>query len=123
VAILGNVNGQAVDDIAAKFGTLLHGGAVTLPSERKEIQVPPAALAAFVGTYELQGIQVVITLEGDHLAAQVTDQPKIPLFAESETTFFFKVVDAVIEFDKGASPAAFLILRQNGREMRGTRKN
>ncbi len=35
---------------------------------------------------------------------QATNQPKFPIFAESETEFFLKVVDAQIEFfknDKG----------------------
>ena len=50
-------------------------------------------------------------------------QQKFPIYAESDTLFFFKVVDAVIEFDNDARPAAYLTLRQNGREMKATRKN
>jgi hypothetical protein len=52
----------------------------------------------------------------------MSGQGKVPLFGESETMFFPKVVDAEIEFpkdDKG--PASQLILHQNGRDMTGKR--
>ena len=64
-----------------------------------------------------------ITLDGNQLSGQLTGQQKFPIYAESDTLFFFKVVDASIEFDKGAGHAADLTLRQNGREMKATRKN
>ena len=50
----------------------------------------------------------------------MSGQGKIPLFAESETMFFPKVVNAEIEFgadDKGR----YLILHQNGRDMKAPR--
>jgi hypothetical protein len=35
--------------------------------------------------------------------AQMPGQPKVPIFPESDTKFFLKVVDAQIEFVKDAS--------------------
>jgi hypothetical protein len=41
---------------------------------------------------------LTITKEGDRLMAQATGQPKLELFPQSETEFFFRVVDARVTF-------------------------
>jgi hypothetical protein len=47
---------------------------------------------------------------------------EVPLFAESETMFFPKSINAEIEFPRGEKgPASQLILHQNGRDMTGKR--
>ena len=86
--------------------------------------MPKEILAKYVGTYELTpDFSIVITLEGDQLMSQATHQPKIPLYAESPTKFFPKVVDAEIEFSKDAQGNVnSLTLYQGGREMKGTKK-
>jgi hypothetical protein len=74
------------------------GERVTLPSERKQIQLPASTLAKFVGTYQLKtGLRLTITLSGNQLYQQMGMQGKNPLFAESETRFFLKVPDAQVE--------------------------
>jgi CubicO group peptidase (beta-lactamase class C family) len=92
--------------------------------ERKEIAVSPKILAQYTGTYELRpGFDLVVTLEGDQLMSQATGQGKFPIFAESETKFFPKVIDAEIEFfkdDKGAVTS--LTLHQGAFEMKAPRK-
>jgi hypothetical protein len=92
--------------------------------ERKEIKVSPALLAKYAGVYELQpGVDVTITLEGGQLFGQITGQPKFPMFAETETKFFFKVVDAENEFvknDKGV--VTHLIIRQGPGETKAPKK-
>jgi len=65
----------------------------------------------------------VITLEGGQLVSQATGQDKVPLFAESETKFFPKVMDAEIEFlkdDKGV--VTHLMLHQGAVEIKAPRK-
>ena len=55
--------------------------------------------------------------------SQATDEPKSPVFPESETKFFLKVADAELEFvsdDKGA--VGYLVLHQNGNDSKGIRK-
>ena len=53
--------------------------------------------------------------EGDQLMLQATGQPKFELFAESETEFFLKVVDAQITFVKSTSgDVTELIVHQGG---------
>jgi len=124
VVVLANLNGQAPDAIASKLAAVAHGENVVLPSERKEVTVSPAILAKYVGTYKLMpDFDIVMTLEGGQLMTQATGQPKFPLFAESETKFFLKVVDAEVEFfknDKGE--VTHLVLHQGGQDVKGTKK-
>jgi hypothetical protein len=93
-------------------------------AEKKEIQVSPAILSKYVGTYELQpGFDLVVTLEGEQLMTQATGQGKLPIFAESETKFFPKAIDAEIDFfkdDKGA--VTYLVLHQGPNEVKAMRK-
>ena len=124
IIVLANLNGQAPEAIAAKLADLEHGQSVVLPSEKKEISVAPAVLSKYVGTYELMpGFNIVMTLENGQLMTQATNQPKFPLFAQSDTKFFLKVVEAELEFfkdDKGE--VTYFMLHQNGRDMKGIRK-
>ena len=120
VAVLANLNGQAPNQIAATLADLAHGGTVQLTSERKEIALPVATLAKYVGTYEVApGVNMLMRLVGDHLTTQLGGQRQIPVFAESETKFFLKVVDAQVEFFTDASGAVtHAVMYQNGGERR-----
>jgi CubicO group peptidase (beta-lactamase class C family) len=120
VTVLSNVNGAVPDMLSRQLGAIVHGEAVTLPSERKEITLPASTLSKYVGAYELSPAAIMtITLEGDQLMAQLTGQGKLPLFAQSETLFFLKVVDAQLEF--GADGGS-LVLHQNGRDQKANRR-
>ena len=66
--------------------------------------------------------QITVTREGAQLFAQATAQPKFPLFAESETEWFLKVVDAQLSFVKDSSGKFnSLILHQGGANVPGRR--
>ncbi len=95
------------------------------PVEKKEVAVDVSILKNYVGAYELQpGFNLVMTLEDGKLFTQATGQPKNQLFAESETKFFLKVVNAQVEFIKNdAGQYDSLILYQNGQQMPAKRKN
>jgi CubicO group peptidase (beta-lactamase class C family) len=118
VAVLANVNGETPTQIATKLADLAFGGAVQLTSERKEISLPVATLSKYVGTYEVApGVNMLMRLDGDHLTTQLPGQPQFPVFPESETKFFLKVVDAQVEFFTDASGAVtHAVMYQNGRE-------
>src|SRR5215472_5584724 len=124
VAVLGNLNSGAPGEIANELAAVAHGEKVVLNSERKEITVSPKILATYVGTYQLSpDFSITMTLEGDHLMTQATGQQKLELYAETETLFFLKVVDAQVEFfknDKGE--VTYLVLHQNGRDTKGLKK-
>lgn len=83
---------------------------------RKEIKVPASTLDRYVGDYKFGESQVMtVTRSGDGLQAQLTGQPAIEIFAETETAFFYKVVDAQIDFvSDGGTPAHSLVLHQGG---------
>lgn len=124
VVVLSNVTGAASpNEIAAKLGAVAHGENAQLTSERKETGVSPEILAKYIGVYGMApNVTMTITLANGQLISQMTRQGKIPLFAESETMFFPKVVDAEIEFPKDTQEhASQLILHQGGRDMTAAR--
>jgi hypothetical protein len=81
-------------------------------------------LRQYVGTYELSpSIDVTVTMEGDQLMTQIPGQPKLPFFAETETKYFLKVVDAQVEFVKDAQGAVtHLLIHQGGTDTKALRK-
>lgn len=83
---------------------------------RKTVKVPAKVLQTYVGQYALGFFAMfTITLEDGQLWAQLTGQNKYRLFPESETKFFYRVVDAQLTFvkdDKGK--VTKLVLHQNG---------
>ena len=74
---------------------------------------------AYEGRYELvPNFIIKITQRGDSLYAQATGQQEAEIYPESETKFFYKVVDAQIEFNRNkAGEVESLTLFQNGQEM------
>ena len=85
----------------------------------KTVTVPEKILDKYVGRYELQpGFVITIRRDGSKLLAQATAQPELEIFAESETKFFYRVVDAQITFNAGEDGGiAGLTLHQGGRDM------
>ena len=123
VAVLANINGEAPTQMAAKLADVAHGVVVTLTSQRKEISLPVATLAKYVGTYEVApGVNMMMRLVGDQLTTQLTGQGQIPVYAESETKFFLKVVDAQLTFARDESgKVTHVTLHQNGRDQKATK--
>lgn len=83
----------------------------------KEIKIDPGLLGKYAGYY-LLGDKAVLTVkrEGDHLTIQLTGQPSAPVFPESPTSFFAKIVDAQFRFQTDESgEVTGVALRQFGR--------
>lgn len=89
------------------------------PAARKAITLAEENLDRTIGVYELEpGFRLTITRKGRQLFMQATGQGLAEAFAESETKFFFKVVDAQIEFAIGNDGrASVLTLFQGGAAM------
>ena len=87
--------------------------------EREAAQIDPAIYAAYVGEYEISpGLVMSITSSNDRIFAQATNQHKIEIFPESETKFFYREVDAQIEFIKDAEGnITKLIIYQSGQKI------
>ncbi|MBC7895126.1 MAG: serine hydrolase [Cytophagaceae bacterium] len=94
------------------------------PAVRKEIALSADALQRFVGEYPLApNFVITITRTGDKLFAQATGQPQFALFAEAEAKFFFKVVDAQLEFETDATGnVTAVVLVQNGARQRAPKR-
>jgi serine-type D-Ala-D-Ala carboxypeptidase/endopeptidase len=79
---------------------------------QKEAPADAAVLEKYVGEYQMAPeFKIAVTREGARLFVQATGQPRIEVFAQSETEFFLKVVDARITFLKDG-----LILHQGGKD-------
>ncbi|HKE93619.1 MAG TPA: M56 family metallopeptidase [Povalibacter sp.] len=85
---------------------------------RKVITLDNAVLDRYVGDYQLSDQAIFrVKREGAGLQAQVTGQPWVDIYPESETKFFYKVVDAQLEFaTDGSSTATSVTLHQNGHD-------
>jgi len=85
---------------------------------RAEIKLDPQVLARYVGVYRMpSGADMAITLENGQLLSKLGNQNAIPIFAESETMFFPKVVDAQLEFggkDAQGRPTTVAVLDNEG---------
>jgi hypothetical protein len=91
------------------------------PKEKASITLAPDVLKQYNGKYELAPtFHIVVTAKGNQLFAQATGQPEFELFAESETTFFLKVVPASIDFSKNDKGEVIsLTLHQGGQDLKG----
>jgi bla regulator protein BlaR1 len=91
--------------------------------ERVAIKLPAASLDKYAGAYKLTDDGYIeVTREGDKLMARVTGQPAFEIFAESETQFFWKVVDAQLTFAiDGSGSVQSATLHQHGQNMPMTR--
>ncbi|MBN8810553.1 MULTISPECIES: serine hydrolase [unclassified Sphingomonas] len=124
VVVLANLNGNSADKLGATMMTLARGGTITLPSERKAVKLEPALLKAYEGTYEANpNFSFTLRAEGDRLIAQATRQPPLDLFPEAKDRFFFRAVDAQMDFTRDASGKIVgAVMHQNGRDQKAVRK-
>jgi serine-type D-Ala-D-Ala carboxypeptidase/endopeptidase len=114
VVVLSN-SASSIDDI----GLHLLDSRFTLagqPKQRQEVTLDTTLLETYVGEYQLAPtFSITVMREGNALFLQTIGQSKLTLYAESETEFFLKAVDAQITFVRGDHGVSGLILHQNGR--------
>lgn len=80
---------------------ILYNKPLSVQKAPKEIVVSLEKLQRLQGTYEIQkGVEIRITVQNDQLFAQVTGQKALPIFAENELLFFYKDVEAQLQFVK-----------------------
>jgi CubicO group peptidase (beta-lactamase class C family) len=80
------------------------------------VKIDPASFDPCIGRYKLApGVIITTTRDEAHFFAQLTGQEKFEIFPESETDFFFKIVDAQLTFHKDpAGKVTDVVLHQNG---------
>lgn len=91
------------------------------PVDRPVAKIDPSIYDRYAGQYQfLPGVVLTITREGDHLMGQLTGQPKVEFFPESETKFFLKVIEGDLKFVNDAKGApSEIVFTTGGREMHG----
>ena len=93
-----------------------------LPPELREIRLDDAAPGEYVGTYRGVFGSLAIVLKENYLEAQIAGQPAFQIFASARNRFFYKVVDAQLEFERDASgKVTRVVLHQNGNHLRAPR--
>jgi serine-type D-Ala-D-Ala carboxypeptidase/endopeptidase len=88
-----------------------------------EVNLPDATLQEYVGNYTLSpAAAFVVTDEHDQLMVKLASQPSFPVYAKARDHFFYRVVDAQIDFERDASGKVIaLILHQNGNDLRAAK--
>ncbi|NMP16897.1 serine hydrolase [Thalassotalea sp. Y01] len=89
-----------------------------LPEPKKAVEIDTAVYDSLVGRYKLADNFILeISRDGDKLFAQATGQQKLQIHPLSPTSYFYKEVDAQIEFVEQDGKQS-LILTQGGRDMK-----
>ena len=91
------------------------------PESPDPVSIGVEILEQYVGVYELApSFHLTVTLEGEQLSIQATNQPVVEVYPESEALFFYTVVEAKVEFMRGDDGAVeSLMLYQGGQEIPG----
>jgi len=110
--LLGN-SGQDNDDVVRH---IVLGTPLVVMSKHTEVMLAPDVLKQYVGHYELAPTFALdVTSENGSMFVHPTGQATIPVYAEAVDKFFFKVVDAQLEFARDANGAVNgVTLVQNG---------
>jgi CubicO group peptidase (beta-lactamase class C family) len=123
VVVLCNVLPMNPGRVAQDLAKIAFGEPYELPGTRKVAKVDPKVYDAYAGRYELEPkVIATVARNGDRLMIEVTGQPRLEMFPESETVFFLKVVDATITFvkdDKGK--VGHLLIHQGGLDVKAKR--
>ena len=83
--------------------------------DRAAVELKSEILDRYVGRYQLApGVYFNLRRDGSRLQAQLSGQPYVEIFPESETNFFYKVVDAQLAFHTADGRTTELVLHQNG---------
>jgi serine-type D-Ala-D-Ala carboxypeptidase/endopeptidase len=114
-------NGEVIGLVLHQNGD--HAAPKLAPSGPKAITLDSATLGDYAGKYKFDfGAVFDVTLKGDHLDAQLTGQPALPIFASARDRFFSRIVDAQFTFERDTDgKVVAVILHQNGRNMRAPR--
>jgi hypothetical protein len=120
VVVLAAAAGSGAETIAERVTTVLDGGVAAPIEVRAAVDVPESVLESYVGCYAISPqFAVEVTRSGRTLFAQATGQPRIRVFASSPTHFFYRAVEAELDFaGDGKSPARAFELLQGGRTLR-----
>lgn len=97
---------ESLNSVNADLSSIIFHKPYELLREHVGVKLPDDVLKKYTGQYDFdKKHHVYITLENGQLQMEAPQGglPKSPLFAEDETNFFLKIINARIEFVKDAS--------------------
>ena len=110
---------DALNGINADLSAIIFHKPYELMKDHGDMNLSEDVLKKYVGTYEFDKTHhAYITLENGRLQMEAPEGglPKSPLFAENETNFYLKIINARIEFEKDTSGnITELIAHYNGK--------
>jgi CubicO group peptidase (beta-lactamase class C family) len=115
VILLSNTATTPFQDIVSKLSDLAFGKTIILPSERKQVAFQPQVMLRYVGRYQPRpGVVLEIARDGAALTAQFGSNPRIPLYPQSDASFFGRDIDVQVDFNVAGGRAASLVWRVDG---------
>lgn len=120
VIVLGN-HGDSV--VVEKIADDLARLALGVAPAHREVKVDRHLFSRFVGRYQLEPDMILAVFHKDgHLFARLSGQRQLEIYPEDAYRYFYKAVDAQLVFD-ATDPvrAGYLILHQDGRQMKAQR--
>lgn len=124
IIVLQNHESVSTTKLFAYLRSIIYNKPLPVKKERTEIKLTNEQLQKFVGVFEIQeSMEVTVSLKSNQLFVQLTGQNAFPVFAESELSFFLKVVDAQVEFQlNDKQEVTSLVLLQGGNKIKATKK-
>ncbi|CAN5239370.1 hypothetical protein BH23BAC1_BH23BAC1_47420 [soil metagenome] len=119
VAMFSNSNDPEANFDPNKLAEIYLWNELEKQSTYSLLAVVPENIDKFTGRYDFfNGNVMKITREADGLQAQLSGQPKIPIYPSSENEFFWKVVDARIKFiENEKGEVSHALFYQGGQEL------
>ena len=123
VVVLANTALMELDNLAFDVMRLLLGDEVEPRTFEKPVRVAESVMEQYVGEYQLAPTVVItVSIKDNQLMVGITGQPTVPVFARSETEWFYTAVDATIKFQRDDDGVCHsLQVLQNGATHTATR--
>lgn len=114
--------GQNIYQIKDNLYKIISGERVEIPEAKAAINMDSELLEKYTGEYEYvdyPAIKYYIVRKDNQLYAQMTGQEEYAIYPQSETVFFYKIVEADLFFEKDdRGLITGFILKQNGLELK-----
>ncbi|MEZ6091472.1 MAG: serine hydrolase [Pirellulaceae bacterium] len=125
VVLANTAEATLVDQIAERLIQRTAGMKVLPPSLDREIKVDAEQMQRLVGRYQLTPELIFdVQVQDNRLMVELTNQPRFQVYAKTPILWFYKVVDAQLEFElESSGPAKAIILHQFGLKQKATRLN
>lgn len=127
ITILSNKGHQDLDSIFKDLGKISLNKEYETREEIKEVEISPEDLEKYRGDYILnimgQEVKTKVTIDNGLLYIQLEGQEAFPVYYMGKDKFFYKIVDAKVEFKMDQGRAKGIVLEQMGFDYFGERED